>query len=100
MKSKPALSTFPSNSIICLCVIVAPLSVDMKRQRQWSEQKVSDLPPGQTLTPRLLTITICKPLGATLVIDSPRLSGDPFNQSRNTSTPTNSFLVSDRSFTI
>src|ERR1700752_1774207 len=97
MKSKPPPSTLPSNSIICLCVIGVPLLVDIKRQRKGSEQKVSELPPGHTFTPRLLTITSCRPLGTIFVSDSPRLSGEPFNQSKNTSTPTNSFFVSDRS---
>src|SRR5436853_227762 len=48
----------------------------------------------------LRIITSFRPSPVILVIALPKLSGDPFNQSRKTSTPTNSFFVSERSLTI
>src|SRR6266550_2227737 len=82
------------------CVIVPPAVLGIKRQRQWSEQNVSDLPPGQTFTPRLLIMVSLRSSPETFASDSPRSSGPPFDQSRKTSTPTSSFFELDLSLTI
>src|SRR5947209_6046504 len=82
------------------CAIVAPAVLGIKRHRQRSEQNLSDLPPGQTFTPRLLIIVNLRSSPETFANASPKLSGLPFDQSRKTSTPTSSFLELDLSLTI
>src|ERR1044072_3108681 len=93
MKSNPASATRPSSDTTCPCATLPPLASVKKRQRQWSEQKVSLWPPGQTFTPRLLIIVSLTPSPFTLLIASPRSFADPRVQSRNTSTPTSSLFA-------
>src|SRR5215203_3720202 len=84
----------PSNDTICVCATLLLPDSDRKRQRQWSEQKVSACPPGQTFTPRLLIMVNLTPSLVTLLSASPRSFAEPLLQSRNTSTPTSSFCGS------
>src|SRR5215213_4836877 len=91
MKSYPASAMRPSNDTTCECTTLLPSDSRRKRQRQWSEQKVSVCPPGQTFTPRLLIIVNLTPSTVTLLIASPSSFAEPLVQSRKTSTPTSSF---------
>src|SRR5256885_14983595 len=82
----------PSSDTTCACATFPPSDSGRKRQRQWSEQKVSVCPPGHTFTPRLLIIVSLTPSPLTLLSAAPRSFAEPFDQSRKTSTPTSSFF--------
>src|SRR5437868_7540318 len=91
MKSYPSPAIRLSSDTTCACATFPPSDSGRKRQRQWSEQKVSVCPPGQTFTPRLLIIISLTPSPLTLLSAAPRSFAEPLDQSRKTSTPTNSF---------
>src|SRR5215217_3825840 len=94
MKSYPASATRPNNDTTCECATLLPSDSGRKRQRQWSEQKVSSCPPGQAFTPRLLIIVNLTPSPLTLLSATPSSFAEPLVQSRKTSTPTSSFCAS------
>jgi hypothetical protein len=72
---------------------MVPSLAAIKRHRQWSEQKVSAWPSGQTFTPRLLIMMSFVPSPLSLLSESPRSFAVPLVQSRKTSTPTKSFFA-------
>src|SRR5688572_12045044 len=92
MKSYPAPAIRFNSEITCACDTALSPPSPRKRQRQWSEQNVSACPSGHTFTPRLLIIVKFRPSPLNSLSLPPRSFGEPFVQSRNTSTPTISFF--------